>query len=121
MIDIKAEVAKPRKVALYASLDSSWSYVAEVDYAKYDEHYETLPAGVERERPKKGFVRVSEPVDLVLRLLSDDSIVQKAVESLNEAEREAIRELNAKVAAIRAQKAQLLALTHQPVADQSIA
>ena len=114
MIDIKEEVAKPRKVALYASLDSSWSYLAEVDFLKYDEHYEPLPAGVERERPKKGFVRVSEPIDLQLRPLADDFIVQKAVESLNEAEREAIRELNAKIAAIRSQKAQLLSLTHQP-------
>lgn len=114
MIKIKEEVAKPRRVALYASLDSSWCYVSEVDYIRHDEHYQALPDGQERERPKKGFVRVSEPLLIELRQLTDDTIVQKAIESLDEAERQAISELNEKIAAIRGQKAQLLALTHQP-------
>lgn len=114
MNNVKEELTRPRKVALYASLDSSWCYVAEVSYVKHDEHWDPLPDGEVRERPIKGFVRVSEPVDIHLQGLADDAMVQKAVESLDEAEREAIRELNTKIAAIRAQKAQLLALAHQP-------
>lgn len=110
---IKEEIAKSRKVALYASLDSSYCYVSEVDYDDYDEHWEPYPDGQVRERQKKGYVRISEPVGLSLTAISSDSIVENAVKSLDEAERSAIREMNEKIAAIRGQKAQLLSLTHQ--------
>lgn len=113
-INLKEEIAKPRKVALYASLDSAWCYVSEVDYDNYDEHWDKLPDGQVRERQKKGYVRISEPVEIALTAISNDSIVENAVKSLDEAERAVVREMNEKIAAIRGQKAQLLALTHQP-------
>jgi hypothetical protein len=113
MKNMKETIAKPRKVALYASLDSDYCMVDEVRINTHDEHYRALPDGETRERILKGYVRITEPVDVAFSSLTDDSIVQKAVESLDAAEQEAIRELNAKIAAIRSQKAQLLTLTHQ--------
>jgi hypothetical protein len=112
--DMKEEISRPRNIALYKSLDSDWYTVDEVRFATFDEHYRPLPEGEAREKVMKGFVRVSEPVEVTFSQLGNDSIIQKAVESLDEAEREAIRELNAKIAAIREQKSQLLALTYQP-------
>lgn len=114
MKDFKEEIVRPRKVALYKSLDSSWFMLDEVQQTTLDENYRPLPDGETRERTIKGYVRVSEPVEITLAPLADDSIVQKAVESLDALERDAYRELNEKIAAIRSQKAQLLALTHQP-------
>lgn len=113
MKEMKEELAKPRTAALYASLDSSYCYVMEVIYTKLDERWDPLPNGEVREKPIKGYVRISEPIELTFRAVSDDAIVANAVKSLDEAEREALNELNTKIAAIRAQKAQLLALTHQ--------
>lgn len=115
MIDLKEKITKPRQVALYALLDSPGLYmISEVRFTKLDEHYSPLPEGELQERPIKGCVRVSEVIEITFAALADDSMVQNAIASLDEAEREAIRELNAKIAALRAQKAQLLALTHQP-------
>lgn len=114
MKDFKKELAKPREVALYAALDSDFCYVSCVSYEVYDEHWNPLPDGQRRERPIKGYVRVSEPFAIQFKPIADDTVVANAVASLDEAEREAIRELNNKIAAIRGQKAQLLALVHQP-------
>ncbi len=114
MKDIKDIAAKPRKVALYASMDmSDYYYVADVMYVDYDEHFTPLPAGQLREYPKLNCVRITEPVEVTFTAISNDEVVAKAVESLNEEERKAIEELNAKIAAIREKKSQLLALTHQ--------
>lgn len=113
MKDIKAAVAKPRKVALYASLSTpDWYTVWSVDYTDRDEHYQLLPEGRLREIPRNGYVRISEPVEVRFTAISDDAVVQNAVAALNEEERKAIAELNAKVAAIRERKQQLLSLTH---------
>lgn len=112
-LNIKDEIAKPRKVALYANLDGSWCYVSEVDYVTHDEHYVPLPEGQLRERPKRDMIRVSEPVEVTLTAVSDDTVIENAIKSLDEAERAALSELNEKIAKIRGQKAQLLALTHQ--------
>lgn len=114
MNNFKEELARPRKLALYAALDGTFCYVTDVRYVKHDERWNPLPDGQEREQPVKGYVRVSVPVEVQFVAITDDSIVSNAVASLDEAEREAIRELNEKIAAIRSQKAQLLALTHQP-------
>jgi hypothetical protein len=114
MKDVRDQVAKKRKVALYASMDMGDYYpVLEVSYVDYDEHLNPLPAGQLREYPKQGYVRISEPIELSFSPISNDEIVAKAVESLNEEERKAIDELNRKIAAIREKKSQLLALTHQ--------
>lgn len=114
-IDIKGEVAKPRKIALYARMnDHVWFTIFEMQYVTHDEHYAPLPVGQHREVSFEGYVRITEPVDLKLTAIDDDSIVQKAVESLNEEERKAIEELNKKIVGIRERKNQLLSLTHQP-------
>jgi hypothetical protein len=114
--NLKEELAKPRKVAIYASLDSDFCYVTDVRYSTLDEHYRPLPEGEVREQPMKGYVRISQPVAIEFRAISDDDVVANAIQSLDAAEREAINELNAKIAAIREQKAQFLALTHNPEA-----
>lgn len=115
MNDMKEDILRPRKIALYKSLEGSgWFMVDEVRFSALDETYKLLPEGEKREQVMKGYVRVSDPIDVTFRPLADDSVIQKAVESLDYLEREAIRELNAKIAAIRSQKAQLLALTYQP-------
>jgi len=114
MKDVRQIVAKPRKVALYASMDMSEYYaVLEVMYVNYDEHLSPLPPGQLREYPKSSYVRISEPVEIQFTAIDNDEIVAKAVESLNESERKAIEELNATIAAFREKKSQLLALTHQ--------
>lgn len=114
MDDMREVIARSRKVALYKSMDSDYYMVDEVKFVSFDEHLRPLPEGKTRERVMKGYVRVSEPVEVALSPLSDDTVIQGAIASLDEAEREALRELNQKIASIRAQKAQLLAITHQP-------
>jgi hypothetical protein len=114
MNDMKEEIIRPRPIALYKRLDGGWYMVDEIRYRNHDEHYSPLPEGEKREHALSGYVRVSEPVEVAFSPLADDAVIQKAVESLDQAERDAIRELNEKIAAIRSQKAQLLALTHQP-------
>lgn len=116
MKDFKTEILRRRPVALYQSISSDYFFVDEVKYATHDERYEPLPEGEKRERVSKDYVRISEPVEIGFEALTDDSIVQKAVAALDEAERVAINELNAKIASIRQQKASLLALTHTPEA-----
>ena len=114
MKDMKEAIAKSRKVAVYASLgEHVWYPIFEVTYRRRDERYQPLPDGQLRELPIENFVRVSEPVEINFTAASDNSVVQLAIESLNAAERKAIDELNTKITAIREQKAQLLALTHQ--------
>jgi hypothetical protein len=115
MKDLNEQIARPRKVALYASLNMAQFYMLwEVRYSSADERYDPLPDGETREVPIDGYVRVSEPIDLTFKAVASDEVVQNAVASLDAAERKAIQELNAKIAAIREQKAQLMALTHQP-------
>jgi len=114
MKNVRDIVSKPRKVALYASMVISDHYpVLEVSYVDYDEHYTPLENGQLREYPKTGYVRISEPVEVEFAAIDKDEIVAKAFESLNEEERNAIEELNTKIAVIREKKAQLLVLTHQ--------
>lgn len=114
MKSFKEKLAKPCRIAMYSSLDSDFCYVTNVTFTKFDEHFDVLPDGAEREKPMKGFVRISEIVEVELRPVSDDTAVANAMQSLDQAEREAIQELNAKIASIREQKSQLLALTHNP-------
>lgn len=113
MKNIKAEVAKPRKVALYASIDSNYVSTWDVPYERYDEFYNPLPDGQLRELPIRNMVRITEPVEVQFRPISNDEAVAKAVESLNETERDLRRELNQKLAEIAEKRNQLLALTHE--------
>jgi len=115
MKDVREIIEKPREVALYSCLDTGGSYlVLQVSYSAYDEHYAPLPEGERREVPCSGFVRVSEPIQLTFKAITNDEMVARAVESLNEQERKTINELNEKLASIREKRSQLLALTHQP-------
>ncbi len=114
MKNLNEEVSKPRKVALYSCMDID-DYYTVLPYlvVDYDEHYTPFPDGQTREKPYERYVRVSEPIELRFSPLANDSIIQKAVESLDEMERKAIADLNEKIAKIRGQKAQLLALAYQ--------
>jgi hypothetical protein len=115
--DIKAEVAKKRKVALYQRMDSdNWFTLWEVQYSDCDENYRPLPDGELREEPLEGYVRITEPVEVTFTAIGNDEIVAKAVEALNAEEQKVIRELNKKLADIRGRKNQLLALTHESAA-----
>lgn len=114
MKDFREAAAKPRKIAIYASMEMQDYYtVWEVTYDQWDEHYQKLPAGQEREHCIKGYVRISEIIDIQPTAINNDEIVGHAVEALNAEERKLIEELNQKIAAVREKKAQLLALTHQ--------
>ena len=115
MENFKAEIAKPRMVALYASMDlNGYFSVFEVTYKSYDENYNALPAGEKRENLRTSFVRISEPVEVNFTSVSNDEVIQKAVATLDAEERQAIDDLNKKVASIRERKQQLLAITFQP-------
>ena len=113
MKDLKEQLDRPRAVALYTSLTMDFSYVTEVSYVRHDENYEPLPNGQKRERPLEGYVRVSQPVEINLLATDNDSMLQNAAASLDEEERKARNELEAKLVKIRDCRSQLLALTHQ--------
>lgn len=114
MKDFREVAVKPRKVAVYASMDMQNYYtVMEVTYDQWDEHYKPLPAGKQREHIIKGYVRISTIIDIQPQAINSDEIVGHAVEALNAEECKLIDELNQKIAAVREKKAQLLALGHE--------
>lgn len=117
MNETKEHFAKPRKVALYMHMSGAlqgWVHVAEVRYVDYDEHYQTLPGGQQREKQDAGSVRISQPLEIAFTAADNEQVVANAVAALDEAERQAIEDLNKKLADIRGRKAQFLALSHQP-------
>lgn len=115
MDNLKDAFAKPRLVAMYAHLTVNEIFsVFEVTYCDYDEHYRALAPGERRENLRASYVRISEPVEVTFTSVSNDEVIQKAVATLDAEERQAIDELNKKVAAIRERKSQLLAITFQP-------
>lgn len=61
-----------------------------------------------------GFCRVSDPLEIHFSPLTGEDVIREAVLSLDAQEARVRDECNQKVAAIREQKSQLLALTHQP-------
>lgn len=114
MKDVREAVSKPRTVALYTSMTREDYYsVMEVMYVNYDERHQLLSEGQKREYPFEGYVRISEPLEIQFSAISNDEMIAKAVESLNEEERKVIDELNRKIAGIREKKSQLLALTYE--------
>lgn len=117
MKDFKEEIAKPRKIALYANMEGGYCLVDEVRFVRHDEHFRPLPNGQQRERVMDGYVRITEPVEINLAAIGNDEIVAKAVESLTETERKIMVEMEEKLMKIREQKKQLLALTYQPAGD----
>ena len=115
MKDFKEQIGKPRVLALYANLTvDDYTAVFEMTFVDYDEHYETLPVGEQRERTMEGWVRISEPVEVQFSCIDNDSIVRNAVASLEEQERQLRAELAKKLVTLHDRKNQLLALTYQP-------
>lgn len=116
MKDFKEQVAKKRKLALYAHMDPSMRFytVFEVTFVNHDARYQALGEGQLRELPMQGYTRVSEIIEVSFDSVSNDQVIQNAIAALDAAEQKAIEDLNRKIAEIRDQKAQLLALTHQP-------
>lgn len=112
--EMKEAIGQPRKLALYRYLgEHVWYAVFEIPHSNYDEQYQPLPDGQQRELPHDGYARITEPLEVAFTACTNDAVIQQAVDSLNAMERKAIEELNKKIAQIRQQKAQLLALTHQ--------
>lgn len=117
MTDTKNHFAAPKTVALYMEMSGAlqgYVWVREVNYASYDEQYNPLPEGEKREKHDKTCVRISEPVEVAFAAANNDQVVANAVAALDEAERQAIEDLNKTLAEIRSKKAQFLALTHTP-------
>lgn len=83
----------------------------DIDYPGLTPHVSTY-FGTDDATYHGGGVRISEPLAIKFVALSTDEAIQTAVATLNAAEKKAFAECNAKVAEIRAQKANLLALTH---------
>jgi hypothetical protein len=116
MKNLKEAIAKRRQVALYANMEHEYVCLNEVRFVDYDEHFAPLLSGQTREITLDGYVRVSKPVEVDFSAIGNDEIVAKAVESLTETERKIQVETEQKLAKIREQKKQLLALTYQPEA-----
>ena len=118
MKDFKAQIAKPRELALYASLTVDFTYVTEVSYSPLDEHYQPLPDGERRERPNEGFVRITAPVTINFVSVDDDEIMRNAVKSIDAEEQKLRSELHKKLVELQERKSQLLALTHEPEEEE---
>lgn len=114
MKDFKELIARPRMIALYASLIiDGFIAIFEILYSNIDEHYDPLPEGERREYTRVDYVRISEPFEVTFSAVDNDSIVRNAVASLDEEERKLRSELGRKLAALQDRKNQLLSLTHE--------
>lgn len=89
------------RVALYRHIHYSWVSVMQVS--------ESL-SGYE------DYVPLSESLEVRFAPLNNDTVIQGVVAALDAAEKKAFEDCNKRVAEIREQKAQLLALTYQPTA-----
>lgn len=119
MKDLAEQIGKSRKVALYVNMEMEYEFytVSEVIYSPYDKHYVALPEGELRECPYlDGYTRVTEPVEIALKGIGHKEIMTNAIASLDETERKLMVETETKLAKIREQKQQLLALAYQPEA-----
>lgn len=115
MKNIKEAIAKPRAVALYASLTvDNFVAIYEVGYVNYDEHYVPLPDGQLRERPIEGWVRISRAQEVTFSAIDNDSVIRNAVAAMDEEERKLRAELHRKIAELHNRKKQLLALSYEP-------
>lgn len=92
-------------IALYRSLTHNW--IMESNYYGKDDA-----------RFHSEYVRISEPLTITFAPIADDSVIQNAIEMLNGMEQKARLELAQKLHHIDGQRAQFLALTHQPAAPQ---
>lgn len=103
----KNPLDQPYAIALYKSMQcgyvSAYTYLGERD-AEY----------------RSGdSVRISEPVEIKFTALKNDEVIRNAVAACDAAEQAAYRELNEKLARIKEQRQQFLALTHQPAESAS--
>lgn len=95
---------RARQVALYQTLTSDLQILSEY-YGADDKSYHST------------WVRISEPVEVSLQKLSSEEAIQNAVAALDAEERRIRLELQDKLDALKAQRAILLALTHQAADD----
>lgn len=97
---MKNPLERTYKVALYQYLASGYGGgVMVFDRGDHD-------------KPMSDYARISQVVEVSFAGLSNDEAIQNAVAALNEAERQAVNELNRRITDIRTRKAKLLALTH---------
>lgn len=113
MKDYKDLASQPRRVALYAWTEMEGVFVSDVSYVDYDEHYNRLPEGEERELTHASRIRLTDPIEVTFKPISNDEVVAKAVAMLDQQERIARGELEKKLSDIREKRSQLLALTLQ--------
>lgn len=110
-----AEAARlPRKIAVYAHLTIPDQFmVAEVRFNDMDEHWQKLPPGQEREETHYNHVRISEITTMVCEPISEDTIVQNAVASLDKQAADLTAEYYEQLGKVRGMKSQLLALSYE--------
>lgn len=97
----KNPLDQPYAIALYKAM--KYGHVSpQRFYGEHDAQY------------RGDYVRISEPVEVHFQALQSDEVIRNAVAACDAAEQRAYQELNEKLAEIREQKKQLLALTHQP-------
>ena len=107
--------ATPYRIAVYAHLIREDHFsIFEVQFDNYDEHYNKLPPGEERECTRSDFVRISEIQTVTCIPIDEDTVTQNAVKSLDSTA-DAIRtDMLQQLAEISNRRKQLLAITYQP-------
>ena len=96
--------AEPRQVALYQELSSGWTRISTF-YGEKDD------ASVHC-----GDVRISEPVTVTFKPLSNNEAISNAVAALDAQEKKLLADTEMALRKIREQKQNFLALTHEPEA-----
>lgn len=90
------------RIALYKQIKYGWNAVFEVSF---DEDKET---------PHEDYVRIGEIIDVRFKKADSDTVIQNALAAIDKAEHEARMDLERKLATFREQRANFLALAHQP-------
>lgn len=103
MIDKKELFGTARTMSLYMSTDR---YAAVLVLQSAEDSYAS-------------YARVSEPVEIVFKPITDDATVQYMVQAIDAEENSARMALEQKLVELRERKASLLALTHQTVSEIS--
>ena len=92
---------QPYQVALYRHTQCGWYTIFQYQGDRDHEYH-------------SGYVRQSAPVDVRFNALESEAAVRTAVASLEAAEQQLVDQFRQNLQQLRAQKANLLALTHQP-------
>lgn len=100
----KDPFAQPFKVALYKELTGGWTHVSSFYEGKdvNDANYHS------------GSVRISEPIAINFSPLSDEKVIESALQTIDAAELQLRNEFQQKLDELKEQRSRFLALTHQP-------